>query len=56
MAVIVIRNRKTKEAVRYTIAKEWHPKILAWRNEFDPSGRYDAGMAAEALFQVEPVQ
>ncbi len=55
MAVIVIRNRKTNEAVRYTIAREWHPKILAWR-ELQPPGRYDAGMAAEGLFAVEPTQ
>jgi formylmethanofuran dehydrogenase subunit E len=56
MAVIIIKNRKTNEAVRYTIAKEWHPKILAWRTELDPSGRYDAGMNAERLFAVEPAQ
>lgn len=56
MAVIVIRNRKTNEAVRYTIAKEWHSKILAWRTNLDPSGRYDAGMTAESLFHVEPIQ
>jgi formylmethanofuran dehydrogenase subunit E len=55
MAVIVIRNRKIDEAVRYSIAKEWHPKILAWR-QLDPSGRYDAAMGAEGLFQVEPVK
>lgn len=55
MAVIVIRNRKTNEAVRYTIAREWHPKILAWR-ELPPPGRYDAGMSAEGLFTVEPAQ
>ena len=56
MAVIVIRNRKTNEAMRYTIAKEWHPKILAWRTDLDPMGRYNAGMTAEGLFQVEPTQ
>jgi hypothetical protein len=54
MAVIEIRNRKTNEAVRYTIAKEWHAKILEWR-ALDPPGRYDAGMSAEGLFQVEAV-
>lgn len=56
LTVIVIRNRKTNEAVRYTIAKEWHPKILAWRTELDSSGRYDAGMTTEGLVQVEPAQ
>jgi formylmethanofuran dehydrogenase subunit E len=55
MAVIIVRNRKTNEAVRYTIAREWHPTILAWR-DLDPSGRYDAGMNAEGLFAVEPAQ
>jgi hypothetical protein len=55
MAVIVIRNRKTNEAVRYTIAKEWHPKILAWR-QLEPPARYDAAMSAEGLFQVETVK
>jgi formylmethanofuran dehydrogenase subunit E len=55
MAVIEIRNRKTNEAVRYSIAKEWHAKILSWR-ALDPSGRYDAGMSAEGLFQVEAVK
>lgn len=55
MAEIEIKNRKTNEAVRYSIAKEWHAKILSWR-ALDPSGRYDAGMSAEGLFQVEPVK
>jgi formylmethanofuran dehydrogenase subunit E len=56
MAVIIAKNRKTGEAVRYTIAKDWHPKILAWRTDLDPSGRYDAGMSVEGLFSVEPTQ
>jgi hypothetical protein len=56
MAVIIIRNRNTNEAVRYTIAKEWHSKILAWRTNLDPMGRYNAGMNAEGLFKVEPTQ
>jgi hypothetical protein len=34
--------------------REW-PKILAWR-QLEPSARYDAGMNAEGLFQVEPVK
>jgi formylmethanofuran dehydrogenase subunit E len=55
MAVIIARNRKTGEAIRYTISKEWHPKILAWR-ELPPPARYDAGMNAEGLFAVEPAQ
>jgi len=54
LAVIVIRNRKTGEAVRYTIADEWLPKMLAWNKE-PPLQRYDAAMAADGLFQVEPL-
>jgi formylmethanofuran dehydrogenase subunit E len=54
MAVIVIRNRKTGEGVKYAIADEWLPKILGW-NKSDPPGRYDAAMSAEDLFKAEPV-
>jgi formylmethanofuran dehydrogenase subunit E len=55
MAVIVIRNRKTGEGLRYTIADEWLPKILGWIKS-DPSARYDAAMAADGLYQVEPAK
>lgn len=55
MAVIVIKNRKTGEGLRYKISDEWLPKILAWIKS-DPSGRYDAAMSAEGLFQVESMQ
>jgi formylmethanofuran dehydrogenase subunit E len=55
MAVIIITNKKTGEALRYTMADEWLPKILAWL-KIDPSARYDAVMSAEGLFQVEPVK
>lgn len=55
MAVIVVRNRKTGEGMKYTIADEWLPKILAW-NKSDPAGRFDAAMAAESLYKSEPVQ
>ena len=55
MAVIVIRNRKTGEGLRYSIADEWLPKILGWIKS-DPSARYDAAMSAEGLFQVEAVK
>jgi formylmethanofuran dehydrogenase subunit E len=54
MAVIVIRNRKTGEGLKYTIADEWLPKILGW-NKSDPAGRYDAAMSAEDLFRSETV-
>jgi formylmethanofuran dehydrogenase subunit E len=55
MAVIVIRNRKTGESLRYTISDEWLPRILGWI-KFDPSSRYDSAMSAEGLFQVEPIK
>jgi formylmethanofuran dehydrogenase subunit E len=55
MAVIVIKNRKTGEGLKYTITDEWLPKILGWI-ESDSSARYDSAMNAEGLFQVEPVK
>jgi formylmethanofuran dehydrogenase subunit E len=55
MAVIVIRNRKTGEGLKYTIADEWLPKILGWIKS-DPSARYDSAMSAEGLFQVGPAK
>ncbi len=53
MAVIIIRNRKTGAGLRYTIADEWLPRMLAW-NKDDPLKRYDEAMAAQGLFGVEP--
>src|ERR1700735_4986338 len=55
MAVIVIKNRKTGEGLKYTITDEWLPKILGWIKS-DPSARYDSAMSAEGLFQVQPVK
>jgi formylmethanofuran dehydrogenase subunit E len=55
MAVIVIKNRKTGDGLRYTIADEWLPRILGWIKS-DPSARYDSAMSAEGLFQVEPTR
>jgi formylmethanofuran dehydrogenase subunit E len=55
MAVIIIKNRKTGEGLRYTISDEWLPKILGWLKT-DPSARYDAAMSAEGLFQVEEIK
>jgi formylmethanofuran dehydrogenase subunit E len=53
MAVIVIRNRKTGEGLRYTIADEWLPKMLAW-NKLPPLERYSDAIEAKDLFTVEP--
>lgn len=55
MAVIIIKNRKTGEGLKYTIADEWLPKILGWIKS-DPSARYNSAMSAEGLFQVEAIQ
>jgi formylmethanofuran dehydrogenase subunit E len=55
MAVIVIRNHKTGEGLRYSISDDWLPKILSWLKA-DPSARYDAAMSAEGLFQLEEVK
>jgi formylmethanofuran dehydrogenase subunit E len=53
MAVIVVRNRKTGEGLRYAIADEWLPRMLAWNKE-EPAQRFKDAMAAEGLFTVEP--
>jgi hypothetical protein len=53
MAVIVIKNRKTGEGLRYSVSDEWLSKILGWIKS-DPSERYDAAMNAEGLFQSIP--
>jgi hypothetical protein len=53
MATIAIRNRKTGEGLKYSIAEEWLPTILSW-NKLDPAARFDAAMAAEHLFKSEP--
>jgi hypothetical protein len=55
MAVIVIKNRRTGEGLRYTISDDWLPKILGWIKS-DPSERYDAAMGADGLYQVESVK
>ena len=52
-AVVVIRNRKTGEGVRYAIAGTWGPKIIEWNKTLDPARRYDAVMSAEGLFSAE---
>jgi formylmethanofuran dehydrogenase subunit E len=54
MAVIIIRNRKTGDGLKYVIADEWLPKILDW-NKSDSASRYDSAMSAEGLFKSERV-
>jgi hypothetical protein len=41
----------TGEGLRYTIFDEWLPKILGW-NKSEASGRFDAAMAADGLFNL----
>ncbi len=55
MAVIVITNKKSGETLRYSIADDWLPKILAWLKS-DPPARYDTAMSAEGLFTVDAVK
>ena len=54
LAVIVVRNRKTGEGLRYTIADDWLPKVIEWNKTLDPAERFDAAMKAQGLFEVAP--
>jgi hypothetical protein len=55
IAVVVIKNRKTGEGLKYTVSDEWLPKILGWIKS-DPLARCGYAMSAEGLFQVEPLK
>jgi formylmethanofuran dehydrogenase subunit E len=55
-AVVVIRNRKSGEAVKYSVSDKWIPKIIEWNRSLDPAGRYQAAMSAEGLFEAVPAQ
>src|SRR6516165_5541423 len=55
LAVVVVRNRKTGEGFRYTVAYTWLPKVIEWNKTYDPAVRFDAAMKAEGLFEVAPV-
>ncbi|HZT52010.1 MAG TPA: formylmethanofuran dehydrogenase subunit E family protein [Stellaceae bacterium] len=54
LAVIVLTHRKTGASVRYTVANEWLPRMLAWNRE-QPLKRYEEAMAAQGLYTVETV-
>jgi formylmethanofuran dehydrogenase subunit E len=56
LAVVVVRHRKTGEAVQYTIADSWLPKLGEWNKALDPKGRYDEVMQADGLFAVTPIK
>lgn len=53
MAVVIVRDRKIGEALRYAIAEAWLPGMAGW-NELPPLERYDEAMHAAGLFDVEP--
>jgi formylmethanofuran dehydrogenase subunit E len=54
LAVVIVRNRRTGEGFRYTVADSWLPKVMEWNKTLDPAGRFDAAMKAEGLFEVAP--
>ena len=56
MAIITIRRKQSGEAVKYTVADSWLPKLAEWNQTLDPRGRYDAVMKAEGLFDVMPMK
>jgi formylmethanofuran dehydrogenase subunit E len=52
MAVVVVRHKQAGQAVQYTVAESWLPKLAEWNRSLDPRGRYDAVMKADDLFAV----
>ena len=55
-AVIVIRPRLGGAGFKYTIPMTALATLGPINKNLDPPGRYDAVMAADGLFQVEPIQ
>ena len=53
-AVIVIRPRNGGAGFKYTIPMSALSKLGEMNKMLDPRGRYDAVMATDGLFQVEP--
>jgi formylmethanofuran dehydrogenase subunit E len=45
MGAVVIRSRKTGDAVRYTVPDTLRPKLAEWNKANDPLGRYRVVMA-----------
>jgi hypothetical protein len=54
MAVIVIRNKQSGAAVKYTVFESWVSKLIDLNKALDARGRYDAVMNADGLFDVSP--
>jgi formylmethanofuran dehydrogenase subunit E len=53
-AVIVIRPRRGGAGFKYKIPMSALPKLAEMNKTLQPRGRYDAVMASDALFAVEP--
>lgn len=53
-AVIIIRPRQGGAGFKYTIPLAALSKLGAMNKTLDPRGRYDAVMATDGLFNVEP--
>jgi formylmethanofuran dehydrogenase subunit E len=53
-AVIVIRPRKGGAGFKYTIPMSALATLGPMNKNLDPRGRYDAVMATDGLFQIEP--
>jgi formylmethanofuran dehydrogenase subunit E len=54
VAVIVIRPRQGGTGFKYSIPISAMAKLGPMNKDLDPRGRYDAVMATDGLFQVEP--
>ena len=56
-AVVAIRPRKGGEGLKYTVPMSMMPKLGQINSTItDPRGRYDAVMAIDNLYTVEPVK
>ena len=53
-AVIVIRPRQGGAGFKYTIPMSTLTKLGPMNKDLDPRGRYDAVMATDGLFDVQP--
>lgn len=54
-ALIIVRNEKTGQTIHYNVPSAISPKVIEWNKTLDPSGRYDAAMNAQGLFEVNPL-
>ena len=55
IAVAIVRPRTGGAGLTYSIPASALAKLGPMNANLDPRGRYDAVMAAEGLFQVEPI-